>query len=225
MRKISLWASYHRWSARFFIIFLIYPLLNFTGWLFGEMLYLNGIEINYGWYYLLSLITILVAATYPQRSERTSTGFYTKRKIHDTSLALLSFLFITLTGNHFNAVNQTSVAPVHASTQLTAAPSIEKPVKKEKKNLKKFIKDVRKKYKSAGDGEKILLISLTIILALVLIYLLGALSCSIACGGAEGLAYVVFFLGLGGIIFGTVRVIRGITRKSKKKEQETKASE
>lgn len=62
----------------------------------------------------------------------------------------------------------------------------------------------------AGKG---LLIFLTIVGALALLYLLAALSCSIACSGADGLAILVFVAGLGLIVWLSVVVIKRILRK------------
>ena len=220
MKSISKWAHGHKWSSRLIIIFLIYPVLNIFGWILGGMISLEGWQFNEGWYYLLAILFILVAANYPRGSKRhTLKNFYFRRKISDSLLATLSFCFIVLSGNR-SGYTESIVAPVFATVKNLSAATTEKPsVKKEKKALKKLFKKLLHKYRKASDGEKVLLIILTIVVALALIYLLAALSCSIACGGAEGLAYVVFTLGLGGIVFGVVRVIRSISRKSRKKKE------
>ena len=226
MKNISAWANLHPWSTRFIIVLLIYPLMNFTGWALGWMLVENGIELNVLGIYLLCVAVFFIMAFYPRKRERNRyRNFYTARKTGDMLLALSSFLLITWTSNV--SVHQgVQQSPIHATEQLvktnTASQtlSLEKPSKKEKKSFKKFLKDLRKKYKEASKGGKVGLIILTIVVALILIYLLAAVSCSIACGGAEALAWVVAILGLGGIVFGAVKVIQRITRGPKKARTE-----
>ncbi|MGZ5286906.1 MAG: hypothetical protein ACXWB9_06970 [Flavisolibacter sp.] len=217
MKNVSAWASRHPWPTRFIIVLLIYPLLNLTGWALGMMLLENGFQLNVLGIYLLCIAAFFIMAFYPRTRERHRyQNFYVSRKIGDGLLALTTFLLITWTGN-VSGNNRVATAPLHASEQsIKKNVSIEKPSTKEKKTFKKFLKDLRKKYKDASKGGKVGLIVLTIVVALILIYLLAALSCSIACGGAEALAWIVAIFGLGGIIFGTVKVIQRITRGPKK---------
>ncbi len=223
MKKLSAWASLHPWSTRFIIVLLIYPLLNICGWALGWMLTEAGVGLNAAGIYLLCIAAFFIMAFYPRKRERDRyRNFYQARKQGDILLATVSFLLITWSSN-VSEFKRTQ-APLHATVQLSAvksttAPSvsIEKSSKKEKKTFKKFLKDLRKKYKDASKGGKVGLIILTIVIALVLVYLLAAVSCSIACGGAEALAWVVAVLGLGGIVFGTVKVIQRITRGPKKR--------
>ena len=60
-----------------------------------------------------------------------------------------------------------------------------------------------------------------ILLALILAYGVAALACSLSCAGSDAAAVIVAVLGLTGIVFLTIVLIRGILRKSKK-EKETK---
>jgi hypothetical protein len=50
---------------------------------------------------------------------------------------------------------------------------------------------------------------------------LGGLACSISCSGSEALAFIVFFIGLGGIIFGSIKLIQRIKRGPKKKQTQS----
>ncbi len=223
MKKLSAWASLHPWSTRFLIVLMIYPILNLCGWALGWMIAEAGIYLNLAGIYLLCIAAFFIMAFYPRRRERERyRNFYQARKLGDLLLAFVSFLLITWSSNV--SESKRTHAPLHATVQLTAEKStssptvsIEKPSKKEKKTFKKFLKDLRKKYKEASNGGKVGLIILTIVVALVLIYLLAALSCSIACGGAEVAAWVIAIFGLGGIVFGTVKVIQRITRGPKKR--------
>lgn len=222
MKKISLWAKHHKWTSRILIVFILYPLLNITGWMLGEMFFLEGflVPVNYG--YILSLFFIALLFYYP-------TGFrnnYSRRKLFDFLLIATTFLFVFLSANNAGRLTpETSLASTaHASlisaNSLDPSPGSSTIKKNEKKTLKKFIKNLRKKYKQASPATKGLLIFLTILVALGLAVGVASLSCSLACGGSEGLAYVVLFLGLGGIVFGAIAVIKRITKGKKKKNDE-----
>jgi hypothetical protein len=211
MKSISTWARDHKWASRFIIVIVIYPLLNITGLLFGGMLSLEEIELNASWYYLLSIPVFILLSTYPHKNKHYS---YRRRKSWDAMLALSCFCFITVTGNQFNT-STSGITPAHA-LKSTSALTIQK---KEKKTFKKIIRKLHKHYREASDAGKVLLIVLTIVGAFLLVYLLAALSCSIACSGYEAFGYLIFTLGLGGIVFGTIRAIQSITGKRKKKKQ------
>lgn len=99
----------------------------------------------------------------------------------------------------------------------------------DKKNLSKFEKRVlkkefRKQLKNfshakqkmdEASSNKTLKIILVIVLAVGLIFLLGALACGISCGGAELLAGIIAVAGLIGIIWITIVLIRNINKKGK----------
>jgi hypothetical protein len=108
-----------------------------------------------------------------------------------------TFCFILLRGNSFNAESRINVAVTSgyaASVKNNTEPST-KTVTNEKKNfIKKFVKNLRAKYKKASKRDKTGMIIVAVLVAVGLIFLLSLLSCSIACGGAEGLAYVIFFV-------------------------------
>ena len=87
-----------------------------------------------------------------------------------------------------------------------------------KTQLKNYVAAKLSGNKAGGDRAG--LIILAIIGALGLLYLLAALSCGIACNGAEGLAIAVLILGTAGIIWGLIAVIRAIKRGRKKEMKE-----
>ena len=82
--------------------------------------------------------------------------------------------------------------------------------------MKAALSEIRKAYRQDKNGKRITLVTLSIVIAVILTFLLAALSCEIACSGAEALAIIVFISGLAGIIFGLVGVIKSINRKYKK---------
>ena len=87
-------------------------------------------------------------------------------------------------------------------------------MKQHRQTLKAEVKAIVGQMKTQKvTGEQVLLIILTILLALLLLYGVAALSCSIACSGADGLAVLVFLLGLGLIVWLTVALIKKISRR------------
>ena len=82
--------------------------------------------------------------------------------------------------------------------------------------IKTHVREIRAAVRNPGGAGKAALILLTIVVALALLYLVAALSCSIACSGAEGLAFTVALLGTGGVVFLTVVVIRRILHRRRR---------
>ena len=73
--------------------------------------------------------------------------------------------------------------------------------------------------KLSGDkeaGKRTGLIILAIIGALGLTLLLSSLVCSLSCGGSDAAAVIVGILGIAGIIWGTIALIKLIKRKHPK---------
>jgi hypothetical protein len=213
MRKISFWASHHIWISRLMIVFFIYPLLNFTGWIVGDLLSASGIFINLSAGWILSIICLILFALYPRKRSSDGKHFYNHRKWIHMALAACTFCFVVLSGNQ-SGIAESSFSS-HATEVLNknAGSHIKPSLKKEKKKFfKKLIRDFRNKYKKSDDAGKAALIALAVLVALLLIVLLGSLACSIACSGSEALAYIVFFVGLAGIIFLLVRLIRRISK-------------
>lgn len=231
MRKVSVWAFQHPWTARLIIISLYIP-INFLGIITGDLLYDFGIV--FPGMFLLSLIAIVILLTfyypsYKKTSENSNS--YKKQKAFDLLLGICTFCMICFTGNQKNVQHPFSLTTEVISVPIPTAyvTEINSPVKEKtgiakqkltkkenKKKAKNFFKQLRKKYKDLSDGEKILLVFLTVVIALILLYLLAALACTIACAGSEALAYVVFFLGTGGIIYLAVHLIIKIVRKRQK---------
>jgi hypothetical protein len=220
MKSISIWAKHHVWPTRIIIILIIYPLLNLAGWLLGDLLYLNNIHLNLAWMYVLALVCFFLCATYPSRKNKQN-NFYVRQKLRDVLLALCTFCFIVLTGNNSNTgvSENASAASVHAAMAATSSlrPTPWHLKKGKKKTIRQMLQRLEKKYRDAGKGTKVLLVILTLLAAVLLVYLLAALSCSVACSGAEALAYILFLVGLAGIIFGATRIIHRILKGPREK--------
>lgn len=224
MKRISYWSRDHVWTTRLLIIFLIYPILNLVGWFLGDLLQSMEIEFNSALSWLLCAVVILAFALYPSGKGKGRKQTYAYRKTLDIILISATFCLIVITGNGIeSSPNINTTGTSYAATSTTETKTIHPEIKKKKKSLMKMIRELRKKYRDADKGTKVLLIILAVLVFLGLTFLLGALSCNIACSGAEGGAYVVFFLGLAALVWGLVKVIKRINKGPKKKEAETPA--
>jgi hypothetical protein len=223
MRKVSSWAKSHVVATRLLIIFLVYPLLNLTGWITGIILSTGNITLGPGWGYVLSSLTFILFAAYPDRKKKAG---YWHRKTFDVLLVATCFGFIVLTGNQLSSPSpgQGLSFRAYASEKPAKARTTEAKTIKKEKGLGKLFRKFKQAYKKTNNAGKAALIFLSVLVALFLISLLGALACNIACGGSEALAYAIFFLGLGGIIFALVKVIHRILKGPVKKEPVLKPS-
>jgi uncharacterized membrane protein len=232
MRKLSTWAKFHPYAARVIIVFC-HIILTLIGIYFAEIFRTAGVIIPQVAAYLLVAVFTYAAITYPARQKNGSENYH-RRKLRDFLLVSSSFGMII-----FYAANGLPAGIDSIPAQATAIIGKEQPTaesilrslenrdrkhltKNEKRILRKEFKKQLKVYATAtlkGDKEKrdnTGLIILAIIGALGLLFLLTAIACSISCGGAEGAALIIFILGLAGIVFGFIAVMKSIKRKSKK---------
>jgi hypothetical protein len=236
MRKISLWAKHHPLPAIASII-AIKILLAAIAFYIGSALRTMNIYIPFIVCIMALIILVAAAFLYPRRhlTGLSKKQYYVRQKSCDFVIATCSFLMIgTLVNTNF---------PIHGATIsfassgiISTPPSAEEILsslqyrdknsltKQEKRILKQeFKKQVKVYGKTTLSGnkkgaEKALLIILTIIVAVGLFYLLAALACSISCSGAEGAAIAVFLIGLAGLIWGTIAIIKRIAKGPKKKK-------
>jgi F0F1-type ATP synthase assembly protein I len=242
MKKLSIWAKGHKWQSRIIIV-SSFILLTVCGVLAGSLLDELNVRLPF---VLLAAFILLFAVTglsYPVRKrlagEKEKNGYYIKQKTCDLLLTASTFFMIVCIANHpaqslqysappFNPVMGSSIPVVPKdSVKRSYLPLAEfkKSMKDENgkllkwKERKKLLKtQVRAIHRSAelSDGGKAALIVLSILVAVALVIGIGALSCSISCGGSEGLAIIVFILGITGVAFLLVYVIKRITGKKKK---------
>ena len=237
MKQISYWAKEHPWAARIIII-ACYIGINITGLITGYLL--NELSLSLSSLFLFIVILIFLAGviSYPSRTWRGSTlskeACYVRRKSFDFLLIACTFFMIVYCGNHFNQL-PLNFATSEAAIVFTPARSADSSVKGYKsiesfkasmknsegkklkwKARKKLLKKQLNEIEMAPElstTEKILLTILSLAIAFGLFYLLAALSCSISCGGAEGLAIVVAVVGLAAIVLLLVWAFRKIYRK------------
>lgn len=243
MKKISYWAKNHIWQSRLLII-LIYILLNVNGIFTGKLLNEVNVIIP-GIYFIVCIIfTIVLCIFYPERNAKpgvSSSALYLRRKLFDFSLGAVTFLMIIYAGNNWKnlfakseSAQASNIIHVPKDTVIYNNPLIKNFIaviksmdvnKLSQREKLKLIKDQIKTIKHDKDtsnGSKALLITLSIIIALFLLFGLAGISCSLSCSGSEALAIIV---GIGGtflIIFFLIRIIKRITNSHVKKKEEIK---
>ena len=232
MKKISLWGKRNPWKTRLIIVLLQLLLGGYAAlggiWLFAQGWALPG--------YLLSIsisLFLLASFFYPDKRSRFRLFRYTyyRQKGLDLCLIVLSLLMVLSVSNHYTSASMVQSEPY--GVELTVHRTQSKELKSERRSFREQLKQHRQKVKAEvralvgemkaqkASGEQVFLIILTILLALVLLYGVAALSCSIACSGSDGLAILVFLLGLGLIVWMTVALIKKISRKGKEAGYQT----
>ena len=244
MKKISIWAKDHKWSARFLII-ASFIVLNALAILTGVLLSSIGISVPLTVMLLFAGAYCAAFIVYPSRSLRrkklTAAKFYVRQKSCDLILAGSTFFMIVYMANHPDRLFQYGPAINAAVASNSSLPgdstvktyksiaAFTASMKDEKGNLlkwkerKKLLKEQVKAIKNADEpskGGKIALIILSVLVAIGLISLIAALACSLSCGGSDVAAVIV---GLGGtalVIWLLINMIRNINGKKKKKIKE-----
>ncbi|MBO9683200.1 MAG: hypothetical protein J7502_11125 [Flavisolibacter sp.] len=231
MRKLSFWAKHHPVPARIFII-ISRIFLFFIACFLGKQLAAFGIGLSPLWIYFFIGVFFIAGATYPQKR---SSSNYLKRKLYDLVIAGCGF-FITLSfvvqlDSPFYATAQAAV-PVNPSPYKYAEAKIllkqfkngekTKFTGKEKRIIRKEFNYQLLQYGKAkitgnkADAEQAILIFLACIAAVGLLYLVAALACTLSCNGSDAAAVIVGILGLAGVIWGLIALIRAINRKKTK---------
>jgi hypothetical protein len=70
-------------------------------------------------------------------------------------------------------------------------------------------------YKQSSKSGKVALITVSVLVALILLFIVAAISCEIGCSESGAVAMIVLALGAGAIIFFLVRTIRRIRHGTK----------
>ena len=218
MKKISIWGKLHKWPARFIIAFSNIALL-----IIGLFVGINLSELNISLPLVLMIVfiacyfgSIIYYPTKELKSVFNKSAFYIRQKSCDFMLAASTFCMIVYLSNRPENIFNNSVSVNAAVSSATSFPrdsslktfkTIEafkaslkdetgKPLKwKAKKKLLKEQVRAIKKADDMSNGAKVALIILSVIVALGLLYLVAALSCSLFCGGSGGAAKAVTLAG------------------------------
>ncbi len=231
MYQLSLWARNHVWPARIIIV-AAYFLLNVTGWLLGEQLAMNNIYLSQTHFYIGTVLVLAGFFAYPSKKDkRVLKHFYRFQKSCDGLLVGGTFVLIVCLAQPqslpqpwmgFSA--QATVTPTHVQPATQAKQSFFRKVansaikwlgvdKAVQKKIQKNAQKLMAEYKRSSTGGKVALISLTIIVAAFLAMLVLSWSCSLSCNGSDAAAIIVGVLGMGLIIFLSVKVINRINRR------------
>ena len=241
MKKISLWAKHNKRPAQFIII-ASFILLNGLGILTGTLL--GDLNFSFsGFAFILFVSTFIAGALfYPSRSKMRKglrpAAYYIKQKGCDILLAASAFCMITYFANRPETFFQQYPALQAAVITNPALPkdSIARNYKlinefnvsmkdengktlkwkERKKLLKEQVKEI-KKAKDLSNGEKTLLIILSVLVAAGLIYAIAALSCSLSCSGSDAAAVLVGIGGTALVIILLLVALRAINGKNKKR--------
>jgi hypothetical protein len=238
MRKISFWAKHHRFLAISFLVIIKF-LLAFIAFYIGSSLLNLDIHIPLIVFFIALFLLITAALLYPSRrfTGLSKNQFYIRQKSSDFIIAACSFVMIgTLVNNNLPipvttislASNVASITPtaeeILASLQYRDKSTL---TRQEKRILKEEFKKQLKVYAVAkitgnkSGASKALWITLTIIAALGLLYLVAALACTLSCNGSDAAAVIVALLGAAAVIWGAVVLIKRISRGPKKKREES----
>jgi hypothetical protein len=218
-RTISRWASANPWKARG-IIAGSQIAAALGALVAGNNLYEHGMMISEA--VRNSAITFFAtsAILYPSAHSRLRLfkPTFIRKKIHDIALFTSGTLLMVSLGNNY------SISPERNSPVSNASFSIENfkyPASCLPVMLKDFSAPAERQDQPGkmSVAVKIVLLLLAIGAFVGLSYLLALLSCSIACGGSEGLAYIVFFGGEIGLLVLLILSIKGIFGKHKKQKK------
>lgn len=241
LKKLSQWAKINPKLARI-IIAISHVLVYVNSIFLGILLFLFDWGASKWLLVIVANLFFISYIFYPKKSKKKNkrncsylqyNRHYIRQKAHDFSLVISYSIVIALGVNNF------LMQPIHGNNKvqqpiakfIVYKPKVEnhttnrkqlksefkqkfkkvrKQIKQELRNLKKELK--KKKDKKGSRLVKLLLFLLTVAAAVVLGFLILALSCNLSCSGKEGLAWVVLFLGWTGIIWLGIIVLKKIFR-------------
>jgi hypothetical protein len=239
MKKISLWAKHHPWSARITIV-VSFIILNGLGFTTGLLLHNLGIDLPVATIVFFIVLYAGGFIYYPFKNKKKNLpknpSYYIRQKTCDILLAGSTYLMIVYFGNHQEMLFQYSLPfnKAMASNSITPKDSTAKSYKsiaefsksmkdengkalkwkERKKLLKEQVRAIRHS-KETSEGGKTVLIILSVLAALLLISLVASLACSLSCAGSDVAAVLVGVGGTALIIWLLIVVIRRITGKKK----------
>ncbi len=242
MLPISTWAKRHVAYAR--ITITVFKIL-----LAVLALYVSRTLTSMEWslpavipFIAMTLFSVAVIV-YPGRTKKKFSRSFAYRKSCDFVLTATSFIMLIC---FFQQQESKRIFPSLSNAYAATGPHIKKKTvptaeeilksleqgrdrkaltRTEKRVLKKEFKKqlgvwIAAKISGNKEGEgKAGLIILAIIVAVGLLYLVAALSCSLSCNGADGAAIAVGLLGAAAVVLGLIAVIRRIKRGPKKKAE------
>ncbi len=242
MRQLSHWARRNKWTTRILIIGIYFG-LNITGYIIGKSLDEIGTTVSVSWFISFASLAVLVWMVFPGRGGllgiKIQNGYYLRASCHFLmGLATLGMIIYAANSNFkLPLSNVSATVSVNKDSSLWKHPLItsfkeklqqldkSKLTKKEKRRLIKNQIIAIDRAKNVSDGDKAGLIIISVIVALLLLFGIASLACSLSCSGSEALAILVLLLGTGLIIYLLVKTIKRIKFRKKKEKPEDKAIE
>ena len=239
MKTIAKWSSRNPWTARI-IIALSHVALIVLGISSGIMFYVDGFEVPGGVIILMLVIFFPAYFLYPKRTATTGLFKYSfQRRCRHDFLLVMSSTCVLIAGINQELwrpektqaenyqvrlmVFQKDVDAAHL-TKKEARKDLVQMIRSWKTNMKDQVKAYKASAKEPGTkstGAKVALTLLAVLLALGLWIGIASLSCSISCGGNEGLAIVVLVAGTALVIWILVVAIKAIYKKPKNQSKPT----
>lgn len=215
MQTLSRWANTHLWQARILIVG-IHVLITILAIRLGLRLFLNDFHFSALARFFFIGIFLTAWIAYPLYQQRSN---YARQKCTDFLLALGTFLMLTYVGNQLPYTLSLATSPTEAHATFSALKEKQEAktalsFKNVRKSIKSYFKNrIASLQKERAEGNETLRITLIILGALGLLVLLAGLACSISCNGAEGVAIATFIVGLAGVVWLTIFLIRRISSK------------
>jgi hypothetical protein len=202
MRTISVWAYRNPWPARI-LLALLHITLICLGYALAQLL-----EMQASMAWMLGFASFTIAIGYFLLTRKWSSRC---RHLLIASASFWLVVFFFQSGGGLDSMG--FGYPVQQVKAAKTADDVPKLAKKKKVQLFKFLKRG-----SDEKGGKVVLTILTVLAALVLVFLVGSLSCSLACSGADALALIVGIGGLALVLLGMIAVLKRIKRGPKQKD-------
>lgn len=239
MKRISTWGRQHKYAARVIIV-ISFTILTALGIIAGLLSNELGITISSLAFFVAVGIYFIAVWAYPaqhlKRTRLSRAAFYARQKTCDIALAASTFAMILFFANqpgrifHYSpglqsalaaelvvpkdsTVKHKTIADFSASMKDATGNTLK--WKEKKKLLKEQIKAIKKS--DLSRGAKVALIILSVLVALGLLALIGALACDLSCGGSEGAAVLVLTLGSAVVLLLFLLAIKGITGKKRRR--------
>lgn len=217
MKQLSLWAFRWPLTAKIIIAFLQTLVFILMVWLASILKGIAFFLPIWMFYLAISFVMAGYAFIYSAKikTKRKLLGTYLRRKLLDICIIALSYLAVLVAFNRnmtvFNVHQGLQASSIVEENKITTEKLARKAWRKEVRAQYRTLKKEIKSGKQNGQGGNIALI---IVGGVILIVLLGVLSCAIACEGPVFLGVALFVVGGGAIIYGMVRWIRKIKTKS-----------
>lgn len=229
MKNISRWAKANRPLVILLVILLNFLLL-FDALLLGILTYCFDIRLPLWMVYIFGHLFFLLFCLYPIKNHKMGwfKQNYYRQKTCDFFMAITAILCVSAGVNQFAYAPDRNMPLQEVQAQFivyTPSPQQGKHVtknkksivKKWKKQVKEQLKTWKKQAKETSVGTQVVLLFLTFIGMLLLAAGLAMLVCSIACSGFGAFAAVILIVGVTGLIWAVMTVVKRILSMRERK--------